>query len=224
MAAISFLNTIMGLLFLGSASAALLRGSVKGGWEDAPWYCHGLDCPSFTNSTVDGMLEVRSYDAFYWASTDIETFSITEASNIGFQRLFDYISGANEGNVEISMTSPVLNQVQPGAGPNCNSTFTVSFFVPYMYQEDPNTIPKPTNPEVYIKHYEPLHVAIAVYDGYAVGPKIIEEAAGLESAVEESSDVGIDINYKGGWFFAGYDSPYHLNNRHNENWQPVVDK
>lgn len=51
-----------------------------------------------------------------------------------FMKLFDYISGANSAKAKIPMTAPVLTKVEPGQGPNCESTFTMSFYNPYNYQ------------------------------------------------------------------------------------------
>ena len=50
----------------------------------------------------------------------------------------------------IDMTAPVATKVLPGQGPNCNSFFTQSFYVPYVNQADP---PKPTNPEVFLETF-----------------------------------------------------------------------
>ena len=139
-------------LNLGVFGAYLRQVDSADSWE-APWYCHTLDCPSFVNSTTTDGLQIRSYDSLLWASTDVEGTDITAANNIGFQRLFDYISGANDESIAIDMTTPVLDHVQPGLGPNCNSTFTVSFFVPYKYQNDQGP-PKPTDDKVYIQAIE----------------------------------------------------------------------
>jgi len=45
--------------------------------------------------------------------------------NTAFMRLFDYISGENEQNVEIAMTAPVLSKLTPGQGPFCSNAITV---------------------------------------------------------------------------------------------------
>ena len=47
--------------------------------------------------------------------------------------------------MKIEMTAPVITKIDPGAGPNCESSFTISFFVP-VENVDP---PAPTNPEVF---------------------------------------------------------------------------
>jgi hypothetical protein len=76
----------------------------------APWYYHGLDGPKFTNKTIDG-IETRYYYPAYWASTNIDGNDIISATSTGFNRLFDYISGANSKSVKIDMTTPVLTKV-----------------------------------------------------------------------------------------------------------------
>lgn len=46
------------------------------------------------------------------------------------------------------MTAPVTCFVQPGAGPFCESTTTVAFYLPAQHQANP---PKPSEPEVFIE-------------------------------------------------------------------------
>ena len=45
------------------------------------------------------------------------------------------------------MAAPVITRVIPGAGPACESNFTISFFVPFAVQANP---PKPTKDDVFI--------------------------------------------------------------------------
>ncbi len=177
------------------SSAKQLRGK-----EDVPWFCHGIDCPNFNNSTI-GSIEVRAYGSNLWSSTDIYGVSLDDAMDTGFQRLFDYISGDNEAKAAIPMTAPVLVKVLPGAGPNCNSTFTVNFFVPFEYQTDAGP-PKPTSDLVYTSTIDAMNVAVSEFGGFAKQTEIIAKAAGLETAVSKSEDVNEDTESEneGSWY------------------------
>jgi len=55
------------------------------------------------------------------------------------QKLFNYISGGNSAKEKIEMTALVLTKIEPGKGPTCNSTFTMSFYQPWKYQVIPLT-------------------------------------------------------------------------------------
>lgn len=188
---------------------------------EAPWYYHGLNGPEFTVEDVD--VEARSYPAALWASTDVLSTNINDAGSIGFNRLFDYISGANEGSVVIDMTTPVLTKVLPGQGPNCNSTFVVSFYVPYLYQTAAGP-PKPTSADVYIQTIGPKYVAVSEFDGFAVQDKAVAETVSLSKEVGNSEDVKQDTADPDTWYLVGYDPPFRITNRHNEVWLDVVEK
>ncbi len=196
----------------------LCLAAVAADWVE-PWYYHNLEGPQFANTTVE-TIQIRNYAADLWANTIIESNDIKEAGSIGFTRLFDYISGANADKVTIEMTTPVLTTVQPGAGPNCNSSFTVSFYVPYMYQNEQGP-PKPSSEDIFIGKIGPLQVAISEFSGFTVQSEIIAKTAELESQVSTSSTIKADSSTDI-WYFAGYDPPFRVTNRHNEVWIPVI--
>ena len=92
---------------------ALVPAAFGGTDFPAPWFYHGLDGPVYENITAS--LETRSYESALWASTDILTNDINEATSIGFDRLFDYISGANDQSITIDMYSvhPIHPYIHP---------------------------------------------------------------------------------------------------------------
>ena len=136
----------------------------------SPWFCHGLDCPPFAVERRGDGYDVRVYPAgLRWTSTTVTGSSYDDATATGFERLFKYISGANEGNETIPMTAPVRVAVAPGDGPFCDSNFTVSFFVPFEEAGTETTrserdgserdghehrtqrdVPEPTDPDVFV--------------------------------------------------------------------------
>lgn len=188
----------------------------------APWFYHGLNGPIFTSSTADNNVTTRNYESGLWASTDVLGTDINEANNIAFNRLFEYISGANDQSITIDMTTPVLNYIQPPAGPNCNTTFTVSFYVPYKYQTAGGP-PKPTAANVYIKTIPALFVGVTEYDGFSNQKEDLAKVVALEKQIGDSKDVAVDSSTEN-YYFASYDPPFRLTNRHNEMWVPVVTK
>ena len=222
---LTLVATLLCVVRGGSAAAVAEEAS-----DDftAPWFCHGIDCPPFSNTSVSGV-EVRTYSQYLWASTNVSGVSLDDAENVGFDRLFDYISGANKAGATINMTSPVLNRVVPGAGPNCNSTFIISFFTPFAYQKGGDKAaagpPVPTaDSDVYVGTIGPLTVAVSEFGGFATQAELIARAARLTSEVEAADGLKPTAEMPGGddsWFFAGYDPPFRLTGRHNEVWLPV---
>lgn len=80
--------------------------------------------------------------------TRVENISKDSASSAMFWKLFNYISGQNSKQIKIPMTAPVTVFIEPGSGPNCESTFTMAFYIPSEFQED---TPEPTADDVSIE-------------------------------------------------------------------------
>ena len=75
---------------LSAAAAAAAAGAGAGG--DAPWFCHGLDCPRFEALGKGEGFEIRKYPAAKWASTEVKGIGLDKGMSTGFMRLFNYIS------------------------------------------------------------------------------------------------------------------------------------
>ena len=98
---------------------------------------------------MDGY-EVRETAPLRWVATDGLAMDVhdSQESKDAFYRLFNYIDGENAAGVKIDMTAPVTRFIKPGAGPNCESEFTMGFYIPEMYQNVPI---EPTGEGVYIE-------------------------------------------------------------------------
>merc|ERR1711860_86793 len=132
-----------------------------------------------------GTYEVREYPATNWVSTDGYEMDVFDAEvvNIAFDKLFQYIAGNNADGVKIEMTAPVTTWIRPGIGPNCESNFTMSFFIPSIYQDEPIA---PMDPTVYIEQRPAIKVLSRRFSGSASGEKFRADT----------------------YYTAGYDSPF----------------
>merc|ERR1712235_190017 len=83
--------------------------------------------------------EHRKFPPTKWISTDDQDVKPHDGPSHGdaFHRLFSYIDGSNENNSKIPMTAPVSMIIFPGEGPNCESNYTMSFYIPSNLQENP---------------------------------------------------------------------------------------
>jgi hypothetical protein len=193
----------------------------------APWFCHGLECPAYksigTGGGTDGRpaYEVRAYERSVWASTRVEAYTLATAQARGFQRLFAYISGGNEGNVTIPMTAPVLTSLPlpAPAGPFCAANFTVSFLVPAAHRSRP---PRPSDPAIFISTLPAGSFYVASRGGWA-WESDAAVARGAAAPVDAARADGRPASLKKGvpWFVAGYDPPFRLRGRHTEVWVGV---
>merc|ERR1711976_954931 len=174
-----------------------------------PSYCRGNDCPRFTVLEQGEDYELRLYEEAMWVSTEALSIDGSDRPNL-FMRLFNYIDGQNENNEKIAMTSPVLNKITPGSGPNCESVFKQSFFVPYSRQED---APEPSADNVYLDKIAPMKVYVKSFGGYATNDDRLRNLYMLAESIGNPAKFRTDY-----YMTAGYDNPLQPFNRHNEVW------
>ncbi|KAJ8270518.1 hypothetical protein GJAV_G00115870 [Gymnothorax javanicus] len=198
------------LLFFLYFASILQEGMLK--TVQQALFSTGLQLPKFLPEESKSQdYEVRTYLATKWVSTRVTGLQYKPAVSTGFRRLFSYIQGSNEPNEKVEMTAPVTCLVEPGAGPACESTFTVSFYVPEQHQDDP---PKPTDPEVFIEHRKEHTVFVRTYGGFSNEEVIREQLLQLMKSLQRD---GLEFEEKP-YYTAGYDSPFKLINRRNEVW------
>ena len=196
-------------------STLVVLCSAQPSWWVPPDFCHGLDCPPYQVYYNDSGIEYRDYTSAVVARTNVYDISYEDAVNTGFNLLFDYIRGDNEGNVSIEMTTPVDTQVVFSQGPFCQTLFIISFFCPFKYQDASNPPPKPGNPAVYIETIPEQKRAVYGFSGYETSwSNWIQPSTYLFNTLDAQgqayNDTYEDTNE--------YDSPFRVIKRHNEVW------
>ena len=101
----------------------------------------------------DGDFELRKYQPQIVAETLVEG-DFHEVGNIGFRRLFDYISGKNRKKQSIPMTAPVSQETAsekiPMTAPvnqeRAGEKWRITFLMPSGYSME--TLPEPLDPRI----------------------------------------------------------------------------
>ena len=141
--------------------------------------------------------EIRKYSDRLAIETDI--------SNEGnsFRKLFNYISGNNDKNEEIKMTTPVTQIEKKG-------NMTMQFYLPSRFNKE--SIPSPSNPDVKILNIKGGYYAVIRYSGRASDKNFIKHKSILENELKKDNMIILSPPIK-----ATYDGPFTLPmNRRNE--------
>ncbi|KAK9811330.1 hypothetical protein WJX72_001947 [[Myrmecia] bisecta] len=182
--------------------------------DDQPWFCHDADCPSFqVDKRVGDYYEIRSYPETKWAGI-IEAGSKFElAISKGFASLYRYFDGANDQSKKMPMTEPVLSRIKPVNGFRTSETnYTISFYLLDEFQkQDP---PKPTNNAIKVFTLPASKIYMTAFGGFATEGAILKTAAGLLEHLKKDK-LPVQEDY---FYFASYDPPTRIKERHNEVW------
>lgn len=134
---------------------------------------YALEQPKYKVLKEYKKFEIREYSPYLVAEVEVDT-TFENIADKGFQILFQYISGNNVKNEEISMTVPV-NQTNAGEKiamtvpvtqkPKLKSkgTYILSFVLPSKYTLE--TAPIPKDSRVKIKEIPSKIVAVREYSG-----------------------------------------------------------
>jgi len=122
----------------------------------------------------------------------------TEISNQGssFRKLFNYISGNNENNEEIKMTTPVTQVEKKGS-------MTMQFYLPSRFDKD--DIPNPSNSDVKILNVKGGYYAAITYSGRASDKNFTKHKNILENELIKKNISILSLPIK-----ATYNSPFTL--------------
>lgn len=165
---------------------------------------YSIERPAYTVLKTDGDMQIRQYEEYFVAETTYDG-----STGSGFRKLFKYISGNNQANQQIEMTSPVtrhesikIEMTSPVTIQEGSEKTTMAFMIPSRFKE--NDIPVPLDPSVIIKKIPARIVAAHTYSWFATDSRNAKKAAELKKWVESLALYTITSKA----IYAGYDSPY----------------
>jgi hypothetical protein len=173
----------MPLLFLGLLFLAALGWLVSNSRA-------ATETPDYKVVRADGKIEIRDYPPLVIATTTMAA----DGMNGGFGELFRFITGGNEGDEKIAMTSPVLIDTAP-------ERRTMSFIMPRKAAE--KGVPKPSGDKVTLGKVDPARFAVLRFGGGRTAENESEAITRLTTWLASHQ-----IAPKGDPMFAYYDPPW----------------
>ncbi|QDU80102.1 SOUL heme-binding protein [Polystyrenella longa] len=156
----------------------------------------GYESAQYEVVEKDGNIEIRKYPDLMLVST--ESNSEAKSRDGSFMRLFDYISGANESDQKIEMTTPVFME-KGGA----ESNERMGFVIPQDVAKA--GVPKPRKSAVSIRKREGGRFAVIRFSGRMDSDVAKSQEATLRKWVELR---GLELEESAET--AGYDPPFTL--------------
>lgn len=139
----------------------------------------------------NGHLQIRKYDKVLLASTKTDPKNPNES---GFQNVFEYISGDNDKQTNISMTSPVISYQE-------DDKVVTGFYVPSKYNKE--TVPQPASEKVFLKELPFTLLGVVRFNGYLTKESYLKHEQILRDYIEKSDYRIVSKPYR-----MGYDAPY----------------
>jgi hypothetical protein len=148
------------------------------------------DEAKYTVVEKSGNFEVRDYKPQLLVETVVNS-SLEEAGNQAFQKLFRYISGANQSSRSIAMTAPVAQEARgekiamtaPVGQAKAPGGWAVSFMMPASYTLQ--TLPVPTDPSLTIRSIPARRMAVVRYTGTWSEARYLSHKTRLETWIRE---------------------------------------
>ena len=153
--------------------------------------------PNYKVVIKNEIYEIREY------SDRLAVETITSGKDSNFRKLFNYISGRNDTQEKIKMTTPVT-QVEK------NGNMSMQFYLPSKFNSE--NVPIPSREDVKIVNIEGGYYAVLRYSGRASDRNFLKHKEILKKELQKNSISIISPPIR-----ATYDSPFTLPmNRRNE--------
>jgi hypothetical protein len=160
-----------------------------------------IETPKYTVlHTIDG-IEIRRYPKMTIARTRVSGPSMDQNGSSGFRSVANYIFGGNERNQKISMTAPVVMDL--------NDSASLYFVLPSKFALD--QLPKPNSSSVQISELGPTTMAVVRFSGFSTDAKISAQCAVVQRFAEEHK-----LLHKSEFQYMGYNAPWDVVGRRNE--------
>lgn len=146
---------------------------------------------------ISGQSEIRRYEARLAAEATVQSDDYSSGRNAAFRLLFDYISGSNLIQKEISMTAPVETVADKA------NIVRMLFFFPNKYSL--KNVPEPTDSRVRVVIVPKQNFAVLRFSGVADEELVSDKSAEL-----------LELLKNGVWEISGspsvfgYDPPWTL--------------
>ncbi|XP_045546689.1 heme-binding protein 1 [Salmo salar] len=200
-----------GLVVLGALMVSVGAEGGVGPSNNSSFCSESKECLEYELVCKTDEYEVRHYSPTRWVSTDAEAYFMGVGAAVAFRRLFQYITGDNNGGLQMEMTAPVLVRIPEETRIWEPAIYTLSFLLPAAYQERP---PTPTDDKLYFTEMPSMDVYVRSYGGWMLS---VTSRLHAHLLTKELARVQADYNHTY-HYGVGYDSPLKLLNRHNEVW------
>ena len=159
-----------------------------------------IEQPNYKVILEKDIFAIRDYSPLMAVETEVIS-SRREAAGYAFRRLFRYISGENEDNLEISMTAPVAQTLANQNDDDPVERWMVRFFLPRNMAEE--NIPLPSEKGVTVSKLKAQRFASVSFRGSQSDKKIEENTAKLKAFISQN---GYEVS--GRPIYAFYDPPF----------------
>jgi hypothetical protein len=157
--------------------AALLAGPIMSNVEQA----------KYNVIVTHGAIELRDYDPMIVAEVSVSG-DREKAIGDGFRLIADYIFGNNISSRKVPMTAPVIQQpnekiamTAPVTQQAGEGLWDVQFVMPYDHTMQ--TLPKPNNPDIFLKQIAGKRFAVIRFSGLARSNNLATHTKELEAFI-----------------------------------------